>query len=214
MVSRIASSGNLRDFLSHRNWGPEIAKHYLAQVAKGMTFLHANNVLHSDLKASNILVDERAAKITDFGLARVRGPGENDLGAGTIGFMAPEVYQGLGEKPADVYSFGRTLYEVFNYGQPAFHGEQRDLVRYWTESGKLPLKPFGIREIEIWELMERTWILEPNVRPTFAELEVELAPWIVEKPDWEADGDVLPMDGVDSVLKSSFVAAGASSGVV
>jgi len=212
MVSRIASSGNLRDFLSLKNWRPNIAKHHLAEVCKGMAFLHSKNVLHGDLKASNILVDKGFARITDFGLARVRGPGENDLGAGTVGFMAPEVYGGLGEKPADVYSFGRTVYEVFYNGVPAFKGLPSHVVRYQTENGVSPPRPFTIRESEVWELMERTWRLDPALRPTFAELVVELATWIVEEPDWGVSEEDEPMTGgMDSGAMSSFIEGGASA---
>jgi serine/threonine protein kinase len=98
------------------------------QAAEALDFAHRNDVLHRDVKPSNLMVDTAGGLwITDFGLARVRG----DLGLtgtgempGTPRFMSPE--QALGRTPldgrADVYALGTTLYELLT-GQPAFDGE-------------------------------------------------------------------------------------------
>ncbi|KAJ1975624.1 serine/threonine protein kinase, CMGC, CDC2/CDK sub [Dimargaris verticillata] len=57
---------------------PQI-KCYLKQLLKGVCYLHGQKVLHRDMKASNLLIDNRGnLRITDFGLARAYDPSAND----------------------------------------------------------------------------------------------------------------------------------------
>lgn len=81
----------------------------LLDITQGVRFLHSANpaVIHGDLKAQNILVDNRLrAKVADFGLSN-----KNRLGAtGTPYWMAPELLRGetSNTQESDVYSFGKS----------------------------------------------------------------------------------------------------------
>ncbi|KAK8939793.1 Cysteine-rich receptor-like protein kinase 42 [Platanthera guangdongensis] len=88
--------------------------------AEGLAYLHNASdvrIIHRDIKASNILLDEKfRAKISDFGLARYFADDQSHLStglAGTFGYMAPEyiVHGQLTEK-ADVYSYGVVVLEI------------------------------------------------------------------------------------------------------
>lgn len=88
-------------------------------VAQGLNYLHTfskSRIIHRDIKASNILVNENfEAKIADFGLARLIAGSviETNRCAGTFGYLAPEyANEGQLSEKADVYSFGVLLLEV------------------------------------------------------------------------------------------------------
>jgi serine/threonine protein kinase len=66
-----------------------------------MLYLHGKNIIHCDLKSSNLLMDENyKVKISDFGLSQIKRPGNNpkkqrSTRLGTPQWMAPEVMKGI-----------------------------------------------------------------------------------------------------------------------
>jgi serine/threonine protein kinase len=88
-------------------------------VGRALAVLHENGILHLDVKPDNILVDkgETGIKLIDLGLARLR-QGIAIMRTGTVGYMAPEVYDGYIDEVSDIYSLGVTIVQLLTGKMP------------------------------------------------------------------------------------------------
>ncbi|KAL3513578.1 hypothetical protein ACH5RR_026295 [Cinchona calisaya] len=144
---------------------------YTRQILHGLKYLHDRNVVHRDIKCSNILVDaDGSVKLADFGLAKATKLNDVKSCKGTAFWMAPEVVrrtQGYG-LAADIWSLGCTVLEMLTRGFPYSHLEPMAAL-FRIGSGEPPYVP------ETLPGDARDFILEclqvnPSARPTAAQL--------------------------------------------
>ena len=124
LVMRYLRGGSLRDRIDkHGILDTEAAGKVLEQVGSALTFAHRNGVIHRDIKADNILLDEDGnAYLGDFGIAMKVGTetsiAQGDI-VGTPAYLAPEQIRGGEVGPqSDVYAFGIMLYEMLTGSRP------------------------------------------------------------------------------------------------
>lgn len=102
---------------------PEFAVKVIEQVASALDAAHKQDLIHRDVKPSNILITKQDfAYLIDFGLARVAGEvGMTTAGStlGTLAYMAPERFDGGQADPrADIYALTCVLYECLTGTRP------------------------------------------------------------------------------------------------
>lgn len=111
------------------------ALEYAIQILEGLDHAHERQVVHGDLKPSNVMMTAGGIKLLDFGLARLR-PSTTDLEdaplnstatagvrfEGTVPYMAPERLEaGVVDERSDIFAFGATFFEMLT-GRRAFDG--------------------------------------------------------------------------------------------
>lgn len=114
------------------------------QIASALAHAHSQEVLHNDIKPSNLLVKPTGQIIlTDFGIGRLNSDGgkvnQDDATVGTLRYTAPERLRGFVDVRCDVYSLGITLYELITQVTPFEAINRADLLhRVFNEELKLP----------------------------------------------------------------------------
>ena len=157
-----------------------------ANIAAAMTFLHAKEQLHHDLKSANVLVFDSVgglqAKLTDFGLAHdpnsTLAATTMNAAAGTCAYMAPEQF-GSDEdgaritKASEVYSFAIVLWELLHGGRP-WDGLPPYRIMANVSREVRPTVSEALPDGVLRQVMVACWAADADARPTFAAVEAKL----------------------------------------
>lgn len=126
VAMRLIQGQDLQDLLSEGPFQPSYAVRIIEQIASALHAAHRIDLVHRDVKPSNILITEDDfAYLIDFGIARAAGETSmtsTGITLGTWAYMAPERFKGMADARADVYALACVLYQSLTSKLP-FPGE-------------------------------------------------------------------------------------------
>ncbi len=142
--------------------------HLGLHLCSAVHYLHRHDILHLDLKPSNIVSECQMAKIVDLSIARP--PGRGKKGAGTRNYMAPEQARDDYLTPAaDVWGIGAVLFEATT-GELPFEAYDDETRYEQLERRAEPVRSYRRVPAAFNDLVGSCLELEPTRRPTVGEL--------------------------------------------
>ncbi|KPI90463.1 putative protein kinase putative eukaryotic translation initiation factor 2-alpha kinase precursor [Leptomonas seymouri] len=214
------SRGTLADWLRSRKgfYRLEVLQ-YMRNIVDGLVYLHNQDVVHRDLKPTNIFVSNaNVLKIGDFGLAKRRMPTTNsssDLASNVVGlqqersvvggsplYCSPEQTRGDAvNKPSDIFSFGIIAVEML-----CTFTTLHERIRILTDAQQ------GVLPVELEESFpEEAQIIkpllasEPPQRPPLRRVQRQLTRLISTLEDSEQDAEDVPHSPAETAVPSQLV---------
>ena len=177
LVTDCIPNGSLEDFIKNRREQnipieQDLVIKILKQLLSGLKYLHANQIMHRDIKPDNILLDENNnIKIIDFGVSALHkdtleeGDSQNPLlskstTVGRVDFVAPEIFKGGMDfdYKVDIFSLGLTMLCLVSKSHPiSFSEKVRKIITNNIDE--------NIYNIYLLNLIKRMILENPLLRP-------------------------------------------------
>ena len=184
----------------------EVIQSYISQALNGLSYLHDNDIMHRDIKGSNILVnDDGVVKLADFGASKkLKNLAANMMMSltvrGTPYFMAPEVFEEKYSAKADIWGIGCVAFQMVTTTPPwrdlGFTNPISLFNHIKKNKGSPPMvhpekESMSKREQSSWimlqEFVNRCFEQDPSERPSVKELFED--PFILRKSEIHNDDD-------------------------
>ncbi len=130
-VMPLLSGSNLGDLL--KSWGsridPERLVGIICQACKALQAAHIKEVVHCDLKPSNLFVlEDDSVKVIDFGIRHLVGTDSATRLQGTLHYMSPEQLEGKVTPQTDIFSLGVVCYEALTGRKPFLGRTETEVI--------------------------------------------------------------------------------------
>ena len=172
LISEYVGGTSLRGLINeHAPFPAEVVAAVGLQLATGIAAIHAQGVVHRDLKPRNVVLTDRGTlKIVDFGTARhltaELTPAPTGQVAGSPAYLAPEQVEGrLGDQRTDLYSLGLILWEAAT-GRRPYAGDTNTATALARLTSEVPdLREYGATDSrELAEVVLRLTRIHPRQR--------------------------------------------------
>lgn len=197
LIMEYASGGEIFEFLVvHGRMKEKDARHVFRQIIGAMDYCHSNSIIHRDLKAENLLLDNKYdIKIADFGFSNNFNPdGKLNTWCGSPPYAAPELFHGteyVGPE-VDIWSLGVVLY-VLVCGALPFDGTTLTKLRARVLAGKFKIPFYMSTDCE--KLLNKMLVVDPARRCTMDDIKNDK--WINEGFENASINDIRECDLTD-----------------
>ncbi|ELK13734.1 Tyrosine-protein kinase receptor UFO [Pteropus alecto] len=195
--------GDLHSFLLYSRLGDQpvflptqMLVKFMADIASGMEYLSTKRFIHRDLAARNCMLNENMSVcVADFGLSKKIYNGDY-YRQGRIAKMPVKwiAIESLADRvytsKSDVWSFGVTMWEIATRGQTPYPGVENSEIYDYLRQGNRLKQPVDCLD-GLYALMSRCWELNPQDRPSFAELREDLENALKALPPVQEPDEIL-----------------------
>lgn len=133
LVMPFVSGGTLRTVIPSNGLNLEQTGIYLRQICEALDYVHAQKIVHLDLKPINLLHRNGTLLLSDFGLAHIMNEGVviggKSLLFGTPGYVAPEQAIGNPQRASDIYALGGVLFCMVTGRNPTTYAPSAHAVK-------------------------------------------------------------------------------------
>ena len=152
------------------------------EIARGMEEVHANGIVHGDLRTPNILMGSQRtgirARVSDFGLSCARSESSTSTKSAILASSnvtrAPEVIQAIDPiltQESDCWSFGSILFEILTGKQIWAQKSLDEVMAFYSRGATYPIDPKSHENPAMASyIQDHCWHKDPRERPSFREI--------------------------------------------
>ncbi|KAG1757666.1 kinase-like domain-containing protein [Suillus lakei] len=182
--------GSIARLRDRGKFDEEVTKSFTGQILEGLEYLHSKNIIHRDLRADNILVENTGiCKISDFGISKrtddLHGTSSHVI-QGSVFWMAPEAMDpknnGYNAK-IDIWSVGCVVLEMWSGKRPWSDDEAITVMFKVYQNKQPPPIPSDVVLSDLAkDFKDRCFAIDPKERASTAELQQH--PYLEDPEGW------------------------------